>query len=235
MFETPRLSLPLLQAAQAQKHITVNEALVRLDGLAQLVLSSVSTPVPPGLASDGDCYGVPVGATGAWAGHDQDLAIYSNGGWIFATPQIGWRAWVVDVAANALFGSSGWVMNAVALTQNGASLTYEILEFDHQITAGNTSAAVAAIPADTIVFGVTGRVLVEMSGGLTGWKLGVVGSDDRYGSSLSPALGNWVRGMTSSPLAYYTDTDLVMTAEGSAFVDGEVRFSVSLMRLSAPN
>ena len=31
--EPMRLQLPLLQPAQAQKHVTVNEALMRLDGL----------------------------------------------------------------------------------------------------------------------------------------------------------------------------------------------------------
>ena len=33
---TARLGLPLLQPAQAQKHVTVNEALMRLDGLVNL-------------------------------------------------------------------------------------------------------------------------------------------------------------------------------------------------------
>ncbi len=36
--ETTQLKLPLLQASQAQKHVTVNAALMRLDGLAQLRL-----------------------------------------------------------------------------------------------------------------------------------------------------------------------------------------------------
>ena len=62
MANTPRLGLPLLQAAQAQKHVTVNEALVRLDGLGQLSLVSLAVSAPPGLANDGDCYGLPVGS-----------------------------------------------------------------------------------------------------------------------------------------------------------------------------
>jgi hypothetical protein len=36
MTETANLALPLVQPAQAQKHVTVNEALARLDGLTQL-------------------------------------------------------------------------------------------------------------------------------------------------------------------------------------------------------
>ena len=61
MSNTPRLGLPLLQAAQAQKYVTVNEALVLLDGVGQLSLLSAETTLPPALANDGDCYGVPVG------------------------------------------------------------------------------------------------------------------------------------------------------------------------------
>ena len=38
MAETAKLTLPLLEAAQAQKHVTVNEALVRLDAAAHLTL-----------------------------------------------------------------------------------------------------------------------------------------------------------------------------------------------------
>ena len=75
MADTPNLGLPLLQAAQAQKHVTMNEALVRMDGLGQLSLVSVAVSTPPGVASDGEGYGVPVGATNEWAGHDGEISI----------------------------------------------------------------------------------------------------------------------------------------------------------------
>ena len=41
---TPRLSLPYLAAAQAQKHVTLNEGLARLDGLVQTSVESRTTP-----------------------------------------------------------------------------------------------------------------------------------------------------------------------------------------------
>ena len=92
MSNTPMLSLPLLQAAQAQKHVTVNEALVRIDGLAQLVLQSTNLVTSPGLPVEGDCYAIPSGATSAWAGQDGKIAMFSNGGWLFVQPRAGWRA-----------------------------------------------------------------------------------------------------------------------------------------------
>lgn len=44
---TSNLELPLLLPAQAQKHVTVNDALVRLDGAVDLVLQSISRTTPP--------------------------------------------------------------------------------------------------------------------------------------------------------------------------------------------
>ena len=68
--ETARLQMALLQPAQAQKHVTVNEALMRLDGMVNLVLQSVSTQTPPATVLDGQCWGVPAAPTGAVGGAD---------------------------------------------------------------------------------------------------------------------------------------------------------------------
>ena len=67
---TRRCGLPLLQPAQAQKHVTVNDGLMRLDGLVNLVLHSVSAASPPAAVTDGQCWAVPFGAAGPWAGQD---------------------------------------------------------------------------------------------------------------------------------------------------------------------
>ena len=53
---TARLGLPLLAPSQAQKHVTHNEALLRLDGVTQLVLTEVGTEVPPLLPELGATY-----------------------------------------------------------------------------------------------------------------------------------------------------------------------------------
>ena len=55
MTSTTLLGLPLVQAAQAQKHVTVNEALARLDGLVLLTLQSQSVATPPFVATEGSC------------------------------------------------------------------------------------------------------------------------------------------------------------------------------------
>lgn len=109
MSDTNRLTLPLLAAAQAQKHVTVNEALMRLDGLVNLVLTSVSTATPPVTVVDGMCYGVPAGAVNLWAGHEGAIAIGSNGGWVFAQPEAGWRAFIgIKACRRSIRGWIGW-------------------------------------------------------------------------------------------------------------------------------
>jgi hypothetical protein len=77
MTDTANLGLPLVQPAQAQKHVTVNEALARIDGLAQLTLVSVSETVPPVSPAEGTAYGVPAGAANAWAGQAGHVAVSS--------------------------------------------------------------------------------------------------------------------------------------------------------------
>ena len=65
MIVTSRYGLPLLQAGQAQKEITHNEALARIDVLAQLAVDSRACATVP--TADGTWI-VPSNATGAWAG-----------------------------------------------------------------------------------------------------------------------------------------------------------------------
>lgn len=52
---TANLALPYLLAAQAQKHVTHNEALQRLDALVQLVIAGTPSS-PPADAAEGECY-----------------------------------------------------------------------------------------------------------------------------------------------------------------------------------
>ena len=47
MSDTTRLALPRLDAAQAQKHVTHNEALGLLDALVHLSLSARNVAAPP--------------------------------------------------------------------------------------------------------------------------------------------------------------------------------------------
>ena len=53
---TPRLALPYVAAGQAQKHVTVNEAFARLDGLVQMVVETQTLASAPNAPKDGSLY-----------------------------------------------------------------------------------------------------------------------------------------------------------------------------------
>ncbi|RZJ05113.1 MAG: DUF2793 domain-containing protein [Brevundimonas sp.] len=64
-----RLELPYLAAGQMQKHVTLNEALTRLDALVQTAVVSRTATAQPASAPDGALWILPAGATGAdWGG-----------------------------------------------------------------------------------------------------------------------------------------------------------------------
>jgi hypothetical protein len=108
MSETPLLGLPLLEAAQAQKHVTHNEALLRLDSEIHLSALSRALATPPATPTDGDRYLVGTAATDDWAGHDGEFAFREAGSWRFAPPQAGYRVWVADEQAYLVYTGTIW-------------------------------------------------------------------------------------------------------------------------------
>ncbi len=234
MTDTQNLTLPLLAAAQAQKHVTVNEALQRLDGVVQLRLLSRSLTVPPVAALEGDCYGVSSFAVNDWAGHDGDVAQFVAGGWVFFTPQSGWRAYVVDAGSVDLHDGTGWRAGGLSVTSGGAGMQVRTVEEDVAITAGASVTAGLSFPARSLVMGVTGRVTDAITGSLANWRLGDAADDLRYGNGLGSALNSWVSGPVS-PLVVWVDTPLVLSANGGTFTGGTVKLAVHFMAFSIPN
>lgn len=234
MSDTTRFSLPLLQAAQAQKHVTVNEALTRLDGLMQLRLLSVTLNTPPLTPQEGDAHAVANSAVNDWAGQEGNIALYVSGGWAFVPVTLGMRAYIADQNGWAGYDGTDWRMGLQSLSANGAGMQILVKEIDHTVGAGATSSVTLAIPGQTVVYGVTGRVLNDFTGTLTGYSVGVAGSDTRYGSGLSLSSGSWMRGLTGTPLTYYSDEDLILTAEGGDFAAGDIRLAIHYAQFSLP-
>ncbi len=79
--ESAKLRIPYLAAAQAQKHVTHNEAMTLLDTLVQLSVLDKDLAAPPGSPEEGDTYIVAASATGAWIGWDGRIARYIDGTW----------------------------------------------------------------------------------------------------------------------------------------------------------
>ena len=106
---TPNLHLPYIAAAQAQKHVTHNEALRALDAIIQLSVLDRDLATPPGSPANGDRYIIAASPTGAWSGQAGKIAAFQDGAWAFFTPKEGWIVWVADEGSLVARDGSAWV------------------------------------------------------------------------------------------------------------------------------
>lgn len=106
---SPRLDLPYIQPAQAQKHVTHNEALRVLDVLVQLSVEAFEAVTPPSLPVEGKVHAVGPGASGEWSGHDGALAVWVDGAWQYHDPQPGWQATRADGSEFRVWTGSAWI------------------------------------------------------------------------------------------------------------------------------
>lgn len=221
---TPLLALPLLAAAQAQKHVTHNEALVLLDAATQLAVLDRSRAAPPPASMPGDRHLVGAGADGAWAGHDGEIALY-DAGWRFLAPRAGWRAYVVAEARTLLFDGGAW-RDALAGTPSGATATLRAVEEELEL-AGAFVASTIFIPNRAICLAVASRTLIAVTGA-TSYEVGIAGETSKFGGLLSVAAGAGNIGVIG-PQAFYADTPLRVTALGGSFSGGRVRLVLSYL------
>ena len=242
---TTNLLLPFIQAAQAQKHITHNDALRLLDGLTQISVLDRDLAAPPGNPAEGARYIVATGATGLWAGWDGDVAFYASGAWLRLPARTGWVVWVQDEARVVVrFGSVWTPLDAAMglLTQAasvevakgalGSATGVAVLE---QTVSGLSGAAVTSsieIPNRAIVLGVSTRVVTAITGAAS-FDCGVAGETNKFGATLGIAAGSTNVGVIG-PQAFYANTPIVLTARGGSFTGGAVRIAIHRLTLGAP-
>jgi hypothetical protein len=106
-----RLALPYLAAGQMQKHVTLNEALTRLDALVQTAVVSRSTTTEPGEPEDGALWILPAAATGPdWGGRPAgSLVRAEGGGWTAVGTSDGLIALVADTAEVVVRHGGDWI------------------------------------------------------------------------------------------------------------------------------
>lgn len=177
---SPILALPLLQPAQAQKHVTVNEALLLLEAAVQLVVEDRSRTAPPAEPGQGQRHLVAPGAVGDWAGQEGAVAVFDSGVWRFVPPAPGWWAEVRAEGRQVVWTGSAWEIRQPDLDQlpglgigaahdavNRLALAAEASLFSHA-GAGHQLKVNKATPADTasLLFqtGWSGRAEMGLSG-----------------------------------------------------------------------
>lgn len=180
---TPTLNLPLILPAQAQKHLTHNEALMQLDTAVQLSVKSAVVPDAPANFAEGDAFLVPANGAGGWAGQAQSVAVFCNGGWQFSAPQIGWRCYVEDTQDMMVFDGSIWKSLAPEFQDiEGVGINASFDHTNRMVVASDASllthdGAGHQLKINRADVGQTASVLFQNN-----WmgqaELGMVGSDD---------------------------------------------------------
>jgi len=196
-FISQNLNLPYIAPAQAQKHVTHNEALRALDAIVHLSLVSKSQTTPPLSPVEGSRYFVAITGTDEWAGQDALIAAYQDGAWAFYTPQIGWQAWIEDESVLQIWDGTVWQspmptpnhqnmefvgVNTTADTTNRLSVSSPATLLNH---AGNGH----QLKLNKNTAGDTGSVLYQ-----TNWsgraEIGLTG-DDNFRIKVSPDGSTW--------------------------------------------
>ncbi len=188
---TPRLSLPYLAAAQAQKHVTMNAALALLDGLVQTAAESRSTAAEPTAPTDGAIYILPAGATGAdWAGQAAGAVMrFEAGAWSALQPEPGWLVYVKDEGvlivqgAGGLWGDVGLAIRELEnLSKLGVGTTADAVNLLSVKTASALFSNLGAdlrITLNKAASADTGSVLMQT--GFSGRaEIGLCGDDDLH-------------------------------------------------------
>ena len=136
---TPRLTLPLLAAGQAQKEITHNEALVLIDALIGAQVVAVNVVSPPVTPVAGECWAVGAAPTGVWAGQAGQIAVTTAGGWRFCNVPDGFAVRLSSVA-NWRRSGSVWVAPPVAAAPTGGT----VIDSEARATIGALRSALIA-------------------------------------------------------------------------------------------
>lgn len=87
----------------------MDDNLKLLDGVINLNIIDRDLTDPPGSPATGDRYIPAATATGTWAGHEDDIAIFTIASqWRFITPKSGWLAVIEDEDVLCRFNGSIW-------------------------------------------------------------------------------------------------------------------------------
>ncbi len=208
MANSTHLNLPFILPAQAQKHITHNEALLALDVLTQLAVIDRNLATPPASPATGDRYIVAAAPTGDWSGHAGDIAHFDGAAWLFHAPQPGWCAFLLDELGLVAFDGTDWLpvfgldhqatrlgLNTAADATNRLAVKSDAVLLSHDdVTPGSGDMRLIMNKASTSD---TAALLFQT--GFSGRaELGTAG-DDKLHLKLSPDGTTWAEALVADP------------------------------------
>jgi hypothetical protein len=126
--DSVRLQLPFIEAGQAQKEWTHNEALALLDIAVQATVEAVGVDAPPAGPEPGQCWAVGQAPSGAWAGQAGAIAGWTDGGWRFVAARTGLAVWSLIDGTTARYLAGGWRLDRsapIAVPAGGVTIDTE--------------------------------------------------------------------------------------------------------------
>ena len=149
-----------------------------------------------------------------------------------------------DAGRLLAFNGAAWAPFAASLSEtntfsapqtfasaHGASLKLDIIEQELTLSGASVASSVA-IPNGSICFGVSERVTQAVTDA-SSFKVGISGETTKFGDLLGLSLGSTNFGIIG-PTAFYADTPIVVTANGSNFTGGKVRLAIHVLRVTPP-
>ena len=177
MTTSPRLEATQLEEAQAQAQVPVNDGQQRFDAFAnQIVIKDRDLTAPPGGEANGDAYIPAAAATGAWTGHEGEIALFIEG-WVVLTILVGMSIYVEDEKQLLYFDGTDLIEidsdapEAIALAAtpviSSRARTIKIPVVFGDFTAAATTEAISLIdvPAGTVLESVKLKHSIPFTGG----------------------------------------------------------------------
>ncbi len=227
MTETsPKLGLPYIQPAQAQKHVTHNEAVRALDTLVQLRIAEFGSETAPETPAQGETHALGPAPGGAWTGQSGKLATWDGMAWQFLRPQEGWLAWDTAAARLRIHVGGDWIHPALA--------DEEFARLGIATAADDTNRL--AVAADAVLLTHAGgdhRLKVNKAtetdtasllfqSGWTGHAEMGLNGDTGFSLKVSADGGSWTQVMRADPAVLQVDVPITGVAVQSSSTDTTV-------------
>lgn len=195
-------------------------------------LLSVTETAPPVSPADGDRYFVAATGTGAWAGHDNEVAIWDdpNDEWVFVATVVGYAAYIDDEDRMAVYVATATWSSAAVATAYGATGGIEMLEVLTGTLSGAYVDTALALPP-CLLLGIARRNKDAVTGA-TSYGVGYDGSANAFMTAQGLTDESTAVVHLATPIA--AETTVRLTANGSDFTGGTVRLTAFFFRATAP-
>ena len=165
MATTNNLGITLVDQAQSQKEVTINQALGVLDAFVGNTVADKDLSTPPSSPVSGVVYIVGPSPTGAWAGKATQFA-YFDQIWRFLAPTTGACVWVRDELVNYRFNGTAWVVVSSGGGGSGDMLkaNYDPANINQQLLGTSATQTVT----NKTIHGANNTLTVRLASDVTG-------------------------------------------------------------------